>query len=104
MSLHLLEAHAPNDAPARRRHHGPEDTLHLTELRPDAVIDHLDGDPHPVNLTTFGTVRETCPKCLHTHLRLVLRQSAVRTAHLFCSQCHSCFDARYASGASALTI
>jgi hypothetical protein len=104
MSLHLLEPHTPNDVPARRRHHGPEDTLHLTELRPEAVIDHLDGDHHAVNLTTFGTVRETCPKCLHTHLRLVLRQSAVRTAHLFCAQCHSCFDARYANGASALTI
>ncbi len=105
MSLHLLEPHAntPSDLPPRRRHHAPEDALHLTELRADAVIDHLD-DQAPVNLTTFGTVRETCPKCLHTHLRLVLRQSAVRTAHLFCTECHSCFDARYANGNSALTI
>lgn len=106
MSLHVLESpsSAPQPIPPHRRHHGPDDALHLSELSPGAVVDHLDGDQQPLKLTTFGTVRETCPKCCHTHLKLVLRQTAVRTAHLFCPECESCFDARYANGASALTI
>jgi transcription elongation factor Elf1 len=55
-------------------------------------------------LTTFGLVREVCPKCQHNQLHLVLRQRAVRIAHLFCAGCASCFDAHYANGAPALTI
>lgn len=109
MNLQPLEAspsHASANAHSRRQRHA-EDSLHLTELNPQAVVDRLDGDHAPVNLTSFGTVRETCPKCLQTHLQhlhLVLRQTNVRTTHLFCAECHSCFDAHYASGASALTI
>lgn len=106
MNLQHLAAspsHASAHAPSRRQRHA-EDSLHLTELNPQTVVDHLDGEHAPVNLTSFGTVRETCPKCLKTHLHLVLRQTNVRTAHLFCAECHSCFDAHYASGASALTI
>jgi transcription elongation factor Elf1 len=49
-------------------------------------------------------VREACPKCQHTQLKLVLREAAVRIAHLFCVHCESCFDARYPGGAPALTI
>jgi hypothetical protein len=90
--------------PPHRRQHGPDDTLYLSELNPRVVVDQLDGDQKPLQLTTFGTVRETCPKCCHTHLKLVLRQGAVRSAHLFCGECESCFDAHYANGASALTI
>jgi hypothetical protein len=37
-------------------------------------------------------------------LKLVLRQSAVRIAHLFCPDCASCFDAHYPNGTPALTI
>jgi hypothetical protein len=33
-----------------------------------------------------------------------LRQQCVRLAHLFCAECHSCFDAHYPNGESALTI
>lgn len=86
----------------RRQHATDEDQLFLSELDPNDVIDHLDdlaADP-----ATFGAVRETCPKCKHTHLHLVLRQHTVRIAHLFCVNCESCFDARYANGTPALTI
>ena len=108
MSLHAFEtptshAAASHPVPARRQRHA-EDSLLLTELNPHLVVDQSDEDHAPVMLTTFGTVRETCPKCLQTHLHLVLRQRNVRVAHLFCAECHSCFDAHYASGASALTI
>lgn len=57
-----------------------------------------------MNLQTFANVREACPKCQHTQLKLVLREAAVRIAHLFCVHCESCFDARYPGGAPALTI
>ena len=87
----------------RRQPQRPDDSLLLTELDPQVLVDHLDGDL-PVDLTTFGSVRETCPKCMHTHLHLILRQRNVRTAHLYCAECQSCFDAHYASGAPALTI
>jgi hypothetical protein len=87
-----------------RRHRHAEDSLLLTELNPHMVVDQPDDDHAPVMLSTFGTVRESCPKCLQTHLHLVLRQRNVRVAHLFCAECNSCFDAHYASGAPALTI
>jgi hypothetical protein len=107
MSLQAFETPSSN-APAShplhgRRHPHAEDSLLLTELNSRSVIDHFD-DGKPVKLTTFGTVRETCPKCMQTHLHLILRQRSVRTAHLFCAECNSCFDAHYPSGASALTI
>jgi hypothetical protein len=86
----------------RRQHHG--DHLILSELNPNAVVDHLDGEGTPLNLMTFGNVREICPKCQHSHLKLVLRQATVRIAHLFCADCESCFDAHYPNGAPALTI
>lgn len=96
--------YAPASHPVHgRRHRHAEDGLLLTELNPHAVIDHPD-EGKPVSLTTFGTVREICPKCTQTHLNLILRQPNVRIAHLFCADCHSCFDAHYPSGACALTI
>lgn len=87
-----------------RRHRHAEENLILDELNPHAVIDQASNDQAPVTLTSVGTVREACPKCLHTHLNLILRQHNVRAAHLFCAECHSCFDAHYTSGAPALTI
>lgn len=90
--------------PSRRRAAAPDAGLVLSELNPHAVIDHLDADGHPVHVLTFGSVREVCPKCRTGHLKLVLRQSAVRVAHLFCADCTSCFDAHYQDGAPALTI
>ena len=87
-----------------RRHGNDDDSLLLTELNSQAVVDESDADLTAVMLTTFGTVRETCPECLQTHLHLILRQRNVRVAHLFCPDCHRCFDAHYASGAPALTI
>ena len=92
------------ETPHRRQHHTCGDMLVLSEMHPDAVVDHLDGEAAAIDLITFGTVRETCPKCRATHLKLVLRQRQVRLAHLFCPECQGCFDARYTNGASALTI
>jgi hypothetical protein len=95
--------HPPNrDAAGRRQ--AANDHLILSELNPNAVVDHIDGNGTPLNLMTFGNVREVCPKCQHSHLKLVLRQATVRMAHLFCADCESCFDAHYPNGASALTI
>lgn len=107
MSEHLLEPDISERSPAvhgRRSEHGIDEQLVLSELDPDAVIDHLDSPDNPVELITFGTVRETCPRCQTTHLKLVLRQRRVRVAHLFCGKCLGCFDAHYPNGASALTI
>lgn len=106
MSEHLLEPDLSDhaQAPAGRRH-GPDEQLVLSEIDPDAVIDHLEPPDAAIELITFGTVRETCPKCVRApHLKLVLRQRRVRLAHLFCSDCLSCFDAHYTNGKSALTI
>lgn len=107
MSQHVLEAESKprsGQADAGRRHsHGLDEHLILTELDPDRVIDHLE-PVDKVELITFGTVRETCPKCQRAHLKLVLRQRRVRLAHLFCGDCKSCFDAHYVNGAPALTI
>jgi hypothetical protein len=90
-------------AAGRRHHHGPDDYLILSELDPDAVVDDADTDGVPLNLITFGSVREVCPSCKE-HLKLVLRQARVRMAHLLCPECDRCFDAHYANGAPALTI
>lgn len=93
--------HSPSNE--SRRHSAAEEYLILSELSPSAVVDHLDNGA-PMNLITFGNVREVCPKCAHRHLKLVLRQATVRVAHLFCADCESCFDAHYSNGAPALTI
>jgi hypothetical protein len=95
-------APGPQSAPSRRHHEAGD--LILSELNPHIVVDQLDNETVPLNLLTFGSVREVCPKCRHAHLKLVLRQSSVRMAHLFCADCESCFDAHYADGAPALTI
>ena len=103
MNFHVLENHTPQPGASRRQHHDV-DSLVLSELNPLVVVDRLDGEDVPLTLLTFGAVRELCPKCQQTHLKLVLRQTSVRMAHLFCVECESCFDARYADGAPALTI
>lgn len=105
MNLRVAETYAyPEPAGTSRRHEEHDCQLVLSELNPLAVIDHLDDDRTPLNLLTFGSVREICPKCQQTHLKLVLRQNSVRIAHLFCADCESCFDAHYTNGAPALTI
>lgn len=107
MSEHLLERTTESleaEHPQRRQQHANENRLQLTELDADAVIDHLAPPSEPIELITFGTVRETCPRCQEPHLKLVLRQRRVRIAHLFCSDCLGCYDARYPNGVSALTI
>ncbi|MDQ2819998.1 MAG: hypothetical protein M3Y65_06340 [Pseudomonadota bacterium] len=78
--------------------------LTLKELNPRLIIDNCEEEDRQVDLITFGTVREICPKCRQGGLKLVLRQSSVRVAHLFCADCASCYDATYPDGVSALTI
>jgi hypothetical protein len=108
MTLLVSETMSPpeqrNVPPPRRRQNGNEASLVLSELNPHAVVDNLDDDGQPIHVMTFGSVRESCPKCRSGHLKLVLRQSAVRIAHLFCPDCAGCFDAHYPNGTSALTI
>ena len=104
MNLRVSETYAHPSESASRRRHQMNGNLVLSELNPLVVIDQLDDDSVPLNLLTFGSVREICPKCQHTHLKLVLRQNSVRMAHLFCADCEACFDAHYADGAPALTI
>ena len=78
--------------------------VQMPELDGFGVLRELDGENAPVELITFGTVRETCPHCPQEHLKLVLRQRRVRMAHLFCATCQACFDAHYPNGAPALSI
>lgn len=106
MSLYapdLLDA-PDHTAPGASRRDENVAPLILTELNPRLVIDTCDEEDQPLDLITFGAVRETCPKCRQGGLKLVLRQATVRIAHLFCADCASCYDARYADGAPALTI
>lgn len=104
MNFHLPEQHGHPAPPTQRRQHESAQQLILTELNPLVVVDHLDGEESELTLLTFGSVREPCPKCRQGSLKLVLRQNAVRIAHLFCVECQSCYDARYEDGAPALTI
>ncbi|MEX5748221.1 hypothetical protein [Massilia sp. X63] len=104
MNQRVSETYAhPPESNTRRRQH-VDGNLVLSELNPTAVIDQPEDASVPLDLLTFGSVREICPKCRHTHLKLVLRQDSVRMAHLFCADCESCFDAHYENGAPALTI
>lgn len=102
MSLYAPEPPTPTTTQARRN----EDVapLILTELNPKLVVDALQDPAEPMELITFGTTREVCPKCQRGGLKLVLRQTSVRVAHLFCADCASCYDAQYPDGAPALTI
>ena len=102
MNFRTSETHAEHVA--SRRQHDDVGCLVLSELNPLVVVDHLEGEQATLTLLTFGNVREVCPKCQQRNLKLVLRQTSVRMAHLFCAECESCFDARYADGAPALTI
>lgn len=102
MSLRVPDNAITAEETCRRLH--DDGDLVLSELNPSSVVDHCDGADVPLNLLTFGNVREVCPKCQKTHLKLVLRQGSVRMAHLFCADCESCFDAHYTDGAPALTI
>lgn len=106
MSLYAPDP--PDDAhdPALQTLRRSEDALPLilTELNPRLVVDAIQDPGQPLDLITFGTMREVCPKCRQGGLKLVLRQTSVRVAHLFCADCASCYDACYPDGAPALTI
>ena len=99
-----MSASPQHNPSTSRRRNIASDCLVLSELNPRTVIDHLDEENQSLHVLTFGTVRESCPKCQTGQLKLVLRQSAVRVAHLFCADCSSCYDAHYENGMPALTI
>ena len=99
-----LYAPDPPGAHATMRRNEDSPPLILTELNPSHVVDAIDDPGQPLDLVTFGTTREVCPKCRQGGLKLVLRQTSVRVAHLFCADCASCYDACYPDGAPALTI
>lgn len=101
--LKLVAGGRPGKAVAERRRTPPGRgaRLVLTEMAASAVFDRGDGDL-PEGVHASGSVRETCPHC-RAHLQLVLRQEAVRLAHLFCEHCVACFDAHYPDGRCALT-
>ena len=98
-----LSANPTHPLYGRRRVFDGEALL-LTELNPHSVMDHPPSRTEALDLHSFGTVREVCPKCQKASLNLILRQTYVRTAHLLCGECHSCYDAHYAGGAPALTL
>lgn len=77
--------------------------LILTQLSPHQVADTSPLHGQPIDVMTFGMVRELCPAC-QGGLKLILRQSSIRVAHLFCADCATCYDARYPDGAPALTL
>lgn len=104
MPFHLHESLAVPERPSASRRNDNVAPLILTELNPRQVVDAIADETQPLELITFGTVREVCPKCQRGGLKLVLRQSSVRMAHLFCADCASCYDAQYPDGAPALTI
>lgn len=104
MPFPLPESRAVPDLPDASRRNEHVAPLILTELNRLLVVDCTPNDDQPLDLITFGTVREVCPNCQRHGLNLVLRQSSVRIAHLFCAECASCYDAQYPDGAPALTI
>ncbi len=94
------------DAPGHvsRRHHPADgETLILKQVDPRTVIDQAE-QAEPLQLLSFGAMRESCPACQQAHLRLVLRQANVHAEHLLCPQCGACFDAHFADGRSAFSI
>jgi hypothetical protein len=89
--------------PADKRQNPPTPLL-LVPLDPASIIDGVrvkDGYLAQ-DFKIAGQMRETCPECKTVHLKLVLLQSGVRRAHMFCEQCTRCFDACYPDGYSAL--
>jgi hypothetical protein len=103
MNEPVLDELDMNDHGDARRHHGAEETLVLRQVAADSVIDRGDGQ-QPLQLLSFGAMRETCPSCAGAKLRLVLRQTNVRAAHLSCPACNACFDAHFTDGRSAFAI
>jgi hypothetical protein len=95
---------APGQSASATSRRADTPPLVLTELNFLQVIDCVPEDGVPQEVMTFGTVREPCPKCQQGGLKLILRQSSVRVAHLFCADCATCYDAQYPDGAPALTI
>jgi hypothetical protein len=92
--------------PSNRGEHRNKNTgsFSLVEVDRSNVVDsiRLDDGYEPDGVFATGEMRELCPYCKATHLKLVLRQKRVRHAHLFCDYCEKCFDARNPDGSSAL--
>lgn len=78
--------------------------LMLIQLDPASIVDcvHVKEGYLAHDFAVAGEMRETCPECKTTHLKLVLLQNGVKRAHMFCERCTRCYDACYPDGYSAL--
>lgn len=99
--LELLPANVHGD---NRNKSGGD--FRLVEIDRSNVVDTIamEEDFESDGVFAIGAMRENCPYCKVSHLRLVLRQKRVRHAHLFCSLCEKCFDMRNPDGTSALEL
>lgn len=90
----------------KRHHEAVLPQLILVELDPLTVVDgvRLAYGLVAEDVSTYGAMRETCPFCRGVHLQLVLRQTNVKIAHLYCAKCARCFDACWPDYTSALTL
>jgi hypothetical protein len=89
----LLEKRGDNETP-----------FMLVPLDPMSIVEgvHMGDNYLAPDFAASGEMRETCPKCADTRLKLVLLQKGVKRAHLVCDNCSRCFDACYADGRSAI--
>jgi hypothetical protein len=90
----------------KRRDAKYQPVLTLIELNPSTITEgkRVGNGYQTPDTTTTGAMRETCPVCKDVNLQLVLRQEHVKIAHLFCTKCTRCYDARYPDGSCALSI
>jgi hypothetical protein len=87
--------------PDKRR----EDTtlMMFNQVDPSDIVDGIATSEGYLarDFVVAGEIRETCPECKTTPLKLVLLPG-VKSAHLFCPTCRGCFDACYVNGSPVL--
>lgn len=79
--------------------------ISLVELSPEMVVSglHLPNGLLAPDPTPVATLREQCPHCKSSSLKLILRKDHVIRSHLFCVICTRCYDCVDANGRSELT-
>lgn len=106
MNVAMIEEPLATSSPIPEHRHDNAELLYLVLLDPATVVDCKRTPNGYVadDIVVTGPMREVCPVCETVHLKLVLRQTHVKRAHMFCEQCTRCFDARYPDGSPALSI
>ncbi|CAN5442662.1 hypothetical protein BH11PSE11_BH11PSE11_30580 [soil metagenome] len=91
-------------APGVERRRNEPELLGLLAMDPAELVEGARvGDAYrSKDFFMAGAMRETCPHCMTTHLKMVLLQKGVKRAHVFCENCTRCFDACYDGGPSVL--